>query len=314
MSLVPTSEMTQQPVFSIIVPTYNRPRRLAGFLESLTKLDYRRDAFEVVLVDDGSEADLEPVAAAFRDRLNIVFIRQSHGGVARGRHVGAVAARGKYLAFTDDDCMPSASWLARLEEALEATPGCAAGGHTENALDGNVFSTASQVLISYLYERLNSTPQGAIFFTGNNMAMPRELYHKIGGLDVTWPMCGEDRDFCARWRAEGYPMVYAPDAVIQHAHDLDLRRFWIQHFGYGRGARRFHKTCAQRGDLASSRLERFSFYRGLLMAAFRYVRGPRAFLIALLLALSQAANAAGFLLEWVRPSDLAPIWQLEATR
>ena len=87
-------------MFSIVVPTYNRPRRLAGFLDSLTRQQYSRDGFEVVLIDDGSEADLEPVAAGFRDRLNVVFLRQSHGGVARGRHAGATAAQGKYVSDT----------------------------------------------------------------------------------------------------------------------------------------------------------------------------------------------------------------------
>jgi GT2 family glycosyltransferase len=306
--------MTPLPVFSIVVPTYNRPQRLTDFLESLTRLDYDKDGFEVVLIDDGSDVDLQPVAAAFRERLNVVFLRQSHGGVARGRHAGAVAARGKYLAFTDDDCMPEPRWLRLLEEVLERTFGCATGGYTENVLTANVYSAASQTLISYLYERFNSDRLNAVFFTGNNMAMPRELYERIGGLDVTWPMCGEDRDFCARWRREGHPMVYVPHAIVRHAHDLNLRRFWKQHFNYSRGARRFHRTCAQRGDKGSSRLERFSFYLGLLAAAFRCEEGPRAFLVALLLVLSQISNTAGFLHEWLRPSDLAPTWQVEVTQ
>ena len=45
--------------FSIIIPTYNRPRQLAVCLEALQKLDYSRSHLEVIVVDDGSEADLE---------------------------------------------------------------------------------------------------------------------------------------------------------------------------------------------------------------------------------------------------------------
>jgi GT2 family glycosyltransferase len=300
--------------FSIVVPTYNRPQRLHGFLESLTRLDYPKDRFEVVLVDDGSDVDLEPVAARFRDRLNVVFLRQSHAGVARGRHAGATAAQGKYLAFTDDDCMPAPDWLARLEEVLDSTPDCMAGGYTGNALPDNPYSAASQAVISYLYARFNANPRSAGFFTGNNMAMPRDLYHKIGGLDVTWPMCGEDRDFCARWRAHGYAMIYVPDARIHHAHDLNLRRFWKQHFNYGRGARRFRKTCAQRGDRRSSRFERASFYLGLLLAPLRYMPARKAVPAVFLVLLSQVSNTAGYVREWLRPSDLAPTWQVEATR
>ena len=137
-------------VFSIVAPTYNRPARLNTFLESLTRLDYPRSGFEVVLVDDGTNVDLEPIAAGFRDRLNVVFLRQNHGGVARGRHTGACAARGKYLAFTDDDCMPAPDWLTKLERTLEARPQSAAGGATVNALPRNPYSAASQALTSYL--------------------------------------------------------------------------------------------------------------------------------------------------------------------
>ncbi len=44
-----------QPEFSIIVPTFNRPTQLAACLTALARLDYPRDRFEVVVVDDGSE-------------------------------------------------------------------------------------------------------------------------------------------------------------------------------------------------------------------------------------------------------------------
>ena len=43
--------------FSVVVPTYNRPARLAACLAAVAALDYPRDAFEVVVVDDGSDAD-----------------------------------------------------------------------------------------------------------------------------------------------------------------------------------------------------------------------------------------------------------------
>lgn len=302
----PSSPLT----FSIITPTYNRPLRLAGFLESLRRLDYPKDRFEVILVDDGSDVNLEPVTARFRGLLNVVLLRQSHGGVARGRHVGATAAQGGFLAFTDDDCTPSPGWLRNLEKALEFTPNCAAGGYTENALPDNPFATASQSLISYLYERFNADPRQATFFAGNNMALPRDLYVKIGGLDVTWPMCGEDRDLCARWREHGYPMVYVRDAIVYHAHDLNLHRFWKQHFNYGRGARRFRKARSRRGGEGSC-FEGLSFYFGLPLAAFRYAPGGRSLLVFLLLLLSQVSNTAGFVREWIRPSDSAPVCQLE---
>ncbi|MBI5397559.1 MAG: glycosyltransferase [Verrucomicrobia bacterium] len=298
--------MPDEPiVFSIIVPTYNRPQRLAGFLERLAQMEYPRERFEVVLVDDGSEPPLKAVADRFADRLNVTCLRQNHGGVAKGRQAGAEAARGRFLAFTDDDCLPATDWLRKLEASLVSVPDSAAGGRTLNGLPENSYAAATQALIGYLYAHMNTDPKHARFFANNNMAMPRNLYLKIGGLDTTWPMCGEDRDLCDRWLAHGYPMIYVADAIVHHLHDLTFARFWRQHYNYGRGAYRFHKTAAQRHN-TGLRLERLSFYLKLPFAAFGEVQGPRAVWVVALLVVSQVANTAGFVAERISPKQAPP--------
>ena len=298
---------TENLQFSITIPTYNRPQRLAALLEQLAQSNYPRDRFEVIVVDDGSIPPLSSVVDQFRDRLNLNYLRQNHGGVAMGRDAGAKAARGRFLAFTDDDCLPAPDWLTRMEAALHATPNSACGGRTLNGLPENDFSTASQALNTYLNDRMNLHPNGGPrFFANNNFALPRELYLKIGGLDTSWPMCGEDRDLCARWMDHGYPLTYAPDAIVYHAHELSFTRFWRQHYNYGRGAYRFHKAHATRHQ-SEMKLEPLSFYLKLPMAAaLTEAQGPRALRIAALLVVSQLANAAGFFVERINPKQKPP--------
>ena len=76
----------KQPFFSAIIPTYNRPNQLYSCLQAFSHLDYSRDRFEVIVVDDESEKPLEPTVASFRDRIDIVLITQPHGGPAKARH------------------------------------------------------------------------------------------------------------------------------------------------------------------------------------------------------------------------------------
>jgi GT2 family glycosyltransferase len=57
----------KKPFFSIIIPTYNRPDKLADCLKSLSRLDYPYDQFEVILIDDGRNTSLQPVVARFFD-------------------------------------------------------------------------------------------------------------------------------------------------------------------------------------------------------------------------------------------------------
>ncbi len=280
--------------FSIVIPTYNRPQRLSDCLKALSQLDYPRDRFEVIVVDDGSSTDLLPVVLPFQSRLHLTLLKQSNAGPAAARNTGAAIASGQCLVFTDDDCMPKPNWLSALSDSFATSPHCLVGGQTLNALLNNTYSTTSQLLIDYLYQYYNSERQCAHFFASNNFALPTELFQKLGGFDTTFPLAaGEDREFCDRWLQAGYTMTYAPNAQILHAHHLTLRTFWKQHFNYGRGAFYFHELRAQRNQ-QQMKVEPFSFYTNLLTYPLQRVQPLQALGSVVLLLISQAANVLGF--------------------
>jgi glycosyltransferase involved in cell wall biosynthesis len=85
----------EQPVFSIIVPTHSRPGPLAACLQALTGLDYARERFEVIVVDDGSKIPPKAAVESFRDHLQVTLLLQHHAGPAAARNAGATHARGK---------------------------------------------------------------------------------------------------------------------------------------------------------------------------------------------------------------------------
>ena len=288
--------MIGEPSFSIVVPTYNREEKLAPCLKSLAHLRYPRHSFEVIVVNDGGAAPDTMAGSLGRD-LDVKLIHQTHAGSAAARNTGAARARGQFLAFTDDDCVPDPNWLTALARRFSATPDHLIGGRTLNALPHNLFSTASQLLATYLYSYYNADPANARFFTSNNMALSADRFRRIGGLDATYTRtAAEDRDLCDRWRYHGYQMTYAPEAVVCHAHDLTFRTFWRQHFNYGRGAHQFHQARSLR-DQKPIKIEPPSFYTNMLRYAFVHPESHRPVLLAALLLLSQAANAAGFFCE-----------------
>ena len=138
------------PFVSIIVPTYNRPAQLAVCLQACARLDYPRDCFEVIVVDDRGTAPLDDIVARFYSELSIKLLKQNNSGPGAARNKGASEARGKFLAFTDDDCSPAPNWLRALVSQFIESPDCAVGGQTLNALTQNIYSTASQLLFDYL--------------------------------------------------------------------------------------------------------------------------------------------------------------------
>lgn len=283
--------------FSIVIPTYNRPERLKECLQSITFLEYPRDCFEVVVVDDGSKISLERVVEPFKNQLHITLLKQINQGPATARNTGVNHAKGKFLAFTDDDCKPAPDWLKTLATRFENAPNCLIGGKTINILSDNTFSIASQELINYLYSYYNSNPQQASFFASNNIALSTENFRKIGGFDTTYPRAAaEDREFCDRWLQYGNKMLYAPEVQVYHAHQLTLSSYWRQHFHYGRGAFCFHQVRAKRAH-TKIKVEPISFYFQLLAYPFSRYQGWRALSLSGLLFLSQLASVAGFFWE-----------------
>jgi GT2 family glycosyltransferase len=291
-----------QPVFSIIIPTYERPVELVDCLEALAHLQFPRDAFEVIVVDDGSASPPEGLVRRFRDRLDISLVIAAHAGPAAARNRGAEGAAGKFFAFTDDDCRPAPDWLHALAARCTAVPDHIVGGRTVNALPGNPYAATSQLILDVVYGHYNADGAAARFFASNNLTLPADRFRAIGGYNPNFTT-SEDRELCDRWLQHGYGLTYAPEAVVYHAHPLSLRRFWWQHFGYGRGAWRFHNIRAQRGF---GRFEPdWVFYKRLGVAPFAKVHGPRMAIIAALLLMSQVANGAGFFYERHQRSETA---------
>ncbi len=283
--------------FSIVIPTYNRPERLKICLDSLIHLNYERENFEVIIVDDGSHNSLDNIIEPYRNQLNLTLIRQENTGPASARNKGVNAAKGQYLAFTDDDCTPHENWLSALENAFFKTPNALIGGKTINALLDNPYSTASQLLIDYLYDYYNTNFAQATFFTSNNFAVSRELFNQVGQFDVTFILtAGEDREFCDRWLHQDHKMIYIPEVTIYHAHQLTLKTFYLQHFNYGCGAFCFHQIRTQRTN-EHIKVEPLKFYLNLLRYPFMSKLNQPAILVTILFLISQFANVAGFFWE-----------------
>jgi glycosyltransferase involved in cell wall biosynthesis len=287
------------PTISVIIATRGRAEQLERCLAALARQVYSRDCFEVIVVDDGSPAPPTAVVREFGARLSVTLLEREHGGPGAARNAGAEHARGRFLAFTDDDCRPHTRWLSALSTHLAAQPELGVGGRVANALIGNPYATATQLLVSYLYEYYDAPRRRhERFFCTNNLALPTRSFREIGGFDTTRiGKTGEDRDLCGRWLHTGRDLAYAPDAVVYHAHHLTALSFLRQHWRYGQGALYVHRTREQR--TGSGPAVDLSFYLGMLRYPFRAGYGWEAPLVALLLGVTQATYGAGLLSRFV---------------
>lgn len=289
--------MTDWPFISVVVPTYNRPQRLARCLRALVQQTYPRNRYEIIVVNDGGGQSTENVVAQFKDVPRVCYVYQKNQGPAVARNKGARQANGRFLAFTDDDCAPASSWLHQLVACLKEHPDNMVGGYTMNALPRNPFSITSQLLIDYLYYHYNRTESQARFFTSNNFAVATDLFWRVGGFANGMPLAaGEDRELCARWLGASLGMIYLPRAIVFHAHRLGIGSFWRQHFNYGRGAW-LYRALRKHQTEAAVYLEPPIFYWRLIGFPLTMAHDIRSYILTGMLCFTQAANASGFLYE-----------------
>ena len=283
--------MSVEVIFSVVVPTYQRIEPLDRLLAALAAQQYPVPKFEVIVVDDGGGAPIKTIVRPYESCLNLRLCAQTNSGPAAARNRGVSRARGRFVAFTDDDCAPDPGWLAALERAFATAPEAAIGGALINGVDGNLYSEAGELLVDYLYLRYSPSEFLGGFFLASNLAVPREAFLAAGGFDASMRY-GEDREFCHRWAARGGAFRHAPDAVVRHYHVLHLFSFVRLHYRYGGGTALFRDRSSRRG-LPPATMSPPGWYVGLVLHGMRRRSGWRGGVLAALLAMSQACSMAG---------------------
>jgi GT2 family glycosyltransferase len=203
-----------EPAVTVVVPTHNRPRRLQRLLAALRAQDLSSDAFEVVVVDDGSGPATARVLGeeVARNALRLRTVRtRIANGPAAARNAGWPLARAPLIAFTDDDCVPVRGWLTAALETHARSPDSIIQGVTKP-------DPAEQQKISPFSHTVVQTKLGPNFETCN-IFYPRAVLESLGGFDESFGRrsAGEDTELAWRALESGCLALLAPGAVVFHA-------------------------------------------------------------------------------------------------
>jgi mycofactocin system glycosyltransferase len=199
-------------------------------LRSLSALDYPRDRFEVIVVDDCSTDGTAEAAERWAATLPLRVLRAAtHQGPGESRNMGARNATGDVLAFIDGDCLADGAWLADLVPAFARAEVVAAGGLVISAEE----RTWVQRYEGVRHPSFHGTAESEVrpgtsndFLPGCNMLVRRQVFIDLGGFDTTHAL-GEDVDLS--WRlAQVGRIAYIPRGRVAHHHvdrvDALLRR------------------------------------------------------------------------------------------
>lgn len=223
-----SDSQTTLPTVAVVTLNYNGKEHLEACFESLRALDYPRDRYRIVCVDNAS-ADGSPdfVRARFPD----VRLIESGGnlGFAGGCNLGARESEAEYIAFVNNDARVDPGWLRALVAAIHGDPEtvCASAkildweGETVDFVGGhlNFHGFARQPhWRAEVEEGLYDQPGPLLFACGGAMLIRRDVFLEVGGFDDDYFMFFEDVDLGWRLWLLGYRVVFVPEAVIYHRH------------------------------------------------------------------------------------------------
>ena len=215
-------------MISVIIPARNAARSLGRCLEALKGQSGLDQPYEVIVVDDGSSDPTASIAEA----AGAVVIRQANAGPAAARNAGALRARGEILAFTDADCEPCQDWLAELVRPL-ADPGIVAVKGAYRTRQTGFVPRFVQQEYAHKYRRMARLPQ-IDFVDTYAAAYRRSVFLENGGFDTAFRVPSvEDQELSFRLARKGYRMVFAPQAVVYHQHDVSLAEYLRRKTGIG---------------------------------------------------------------------------------
>jgi serine acetyltransferase/GT2 family glycosyltransferase len=223
---------------SVVIPTYERAERAARLVEELGRQTLLPEAFEVIVVDDGSKVDPRPRIEAAKHAFRLVIERQENQGAAAARHRGVELASAEVVLFLDDDMIPSPRLLEEHLAVHAGTPRAVVMGRIASSRElarlplFERFHARNLEELSAALRATGRNPSGTEVYSGN-LSLRRADYLAVGGFDRTLPR-SEDMELGFRLERAGAAIRYCDAASSIHDSDHTDPEGWLKSaFKYG---------------------------------------------------------------------------------
>ncbi len=227
------SEPSNEGRLTVVLVSYNTSHLLLPLLERLHQAEW----IVPIVIDNASADDSAaavarqfPVAELVRNEKNVGFARAANQGIAR--------ARTRYVALVNPDTSVSPRLLCDLSDYLEqhpdvwavaprlvgddGKPQTLAAGFRPTPARGFLYFLGLSYILPWPAAGFSVSP-GIVrpldvdWLSGACLVFRREVIERVGALDETFFLYGEDMDWCRRMRAAGGRLVFLADHDLQHS-------------------------------------------------------------------------------------------------
>lgn len=205
----------QKPLVSVIIPTYKRTAYLKLTLDSIQNQTFQD--FEVIVVDDGTPTEENRLLCEQYEKVQYIKIENS-GGPAKPRNLGVQKAKGKYIAFVDDDDIWLPTKLEKQVAILEQNTdfglvhGCCEIIDVNGVLQNRIIGRLRNVLDKHGNVKEKMIGRWTVMMPTSFVR--KEIIDKVGFFNENMPAAGEDTEFWARCSFETH--FYYLDEPLVH--------------------------------------------------------------------------------------------------
>jgi glycosyltransferase involved in cell wall biosynthesis len=292
-----------RPFFSVVLPTYNRLARLRHVITALEQQAYPSDAYEVIVVSDGSIDGTDAYLEALRSTMRLRWFPQANRGPAAARNAGIQKAGGEFIVFIDDDVVPEPQLLGEHARSHhEAGRDVVVLGPllSPKGFEMTPWVRWEQEMLMKQYRALlrGDWPATARQFYTGNASLRRSHILAAGGFDEGFRRA-EDVELAYRLANKGLDFVFNMQAAGMHFAERSFRTWLDTAYTYGRTDVIFARDRNQKW-LLSAISQEFRDRHFLIQSLVRVCRGRSRLTWIASLALKLAADAATLL----RASDI----------
>lgn len=268
------------PFISIVIPTTGNVKFIKGLVESVNKLDYPKEKYELILIGDKKTELLEVNTDRAKKYGINTTLKYEPYAAGKKRNIGVDLAKGEIIAFTDDDTILKEDWLNNAVKHLnENTDYVGVGGPNFTPREGLPFAKAvgrifgSKFLFSFRYTIGHAKPKEIEHNPTCNYILKKNVFKTVQFHDTLWP--GEDAEFDIRLIKNGFKILYAPDVVVWHHRRSRPLPFLKQMFNYGKTRAQVTRMHPDSFDIRYfAFISAFIFLMGLYSLSFLEIEIP----------------------------------------
>jgi glycosyltransferase involved in cell wall biosynthesis len=238
------------PLISVVLCTRNRADLLDKAIASVVAQDFPSEAYEVLIVDNGSSDHTRQIADRYAEQPNIRYILEEEVGLCVARNTGWQAASASYVALFDDDAIARPGWLAAIARTFQRSQGDV--GVIGGRIDPIWVAPRPDWLADEIAGALTIVDWGSNekeicdprreYLVGANMAAPKAVIAEVGGFHPWLDRVGNnllsngDIHLEIKIMRRGYRCLYVPDMAIEHlAPPERLTQAWFTKRFYWQG-------------------------------------------------------------------------------